>query len=86
MWASYGADDTNAPFLADGYILPAMLLHGVCTIALTPFSENGDVDEAGIGSLSELYLGAGVHGVTVLGIMGEAHKLSDAERALVTER
>jgi 4-hydroxy-tetrahydrodipicolinate synthase len=31
-------------------------------------------------------LDAGVHGVTVLGIMGEAHKLSDAERALVTER
>ena len=63
-----------------------MLLQGVCTIALTPFSDNGDVDEAGIGSLSELYLDAGVHGVTVLGIMGEAHKLSDAERALVMER
>ena len=55
-------------------------LHGVCTIALTPFAENGDVDEGGIASLSSLYLDAGVHGVTVLGIMGEAHKLSDAER------
>lgn len=61
-------------------------LHGVCTIALTPFAEDGAVDEAGIGSLSELYLNAGVHGVTVLGIMGEAHKLSDAERTLVMER
>lgn len=48
-------------------------LHGVCTIALTPFTENGDVDEEGIASLSSLYLDAGVHGVTVLGIMGEAH-------------
>ena len=55
-------------------------LHGVCTIALTPFTEDGDVDEGGIASLSSLYLDAGVHGVTVLGIMGEAHKLSDAER------
>ncbi len=63
-----------------------MLLHGVCTIALTPFSEKGDVDEAGIESLSEMYLNAGVHGVTILGIMGEAHKLSDAERTLVMER
>ena len=58
-------------------------LHGVCTIALTPFAENGDVDEEGIASLSSLYLDAGVHGVTVLGIMGEAHKLSDAERTNV---
>ncbi|CAA9461971.1 MAG: Dihydrodipicolinate synthase family protein RL4423 [uncultured Rubrobacteraceae bacterium] len=60
-------------------------LHGVCTIALTPFTEGGDVDEEGIASLSSLYLGAGVHGVTVLGIMGEAHKLSDAERTSVMQ-
>ena len=58
-------------------------LHGICTIALTPFTEGGDVDEAGIASLSSLYLGTGAHGVTVLGIMGEAHKLSDAERRIV---
>ena len=60
-------------------------LHGVCTIALTPFTEGGDVDEEGIASLSSLYLDAGVHGVTVLGIMGEAHKLSDAERTTVMQ-
>ena len=60
-------------------------LHGVCTIALTPFTEGGDVDEKGIASLSSLYLDAGVHGVTVLGIMGEAHKLSDAERTSVMQ-
>ena len=60
-------------------------LHGICTIALTPFTENGDVDEEGIASLSSLYLDAGVHGVTVLGIMGEAHKLSDAERTGVMQ-
>lgn len=60
-------------------------LHGVCTIALTPFTEGGDVDEGGISSLASLYLDAGVHGVTVLGIMGEAHKLSDAERTGVMQ-
>jgi 4-hydroxy-tetrahydrodipicolinate synthase len=63
-----------------------MSLHGVCTIALTPFTDEGDLDEEGIGSLAEFYLESGVHGVTVLGIMGEAHKLSDAERLAVTER
>lgn len=63
-----------------------MSLHGVCTIALTPFTDEGDLDEESIGSLSGFYLNSGVHGVTILGIMGEAHKLSDAERQAVTER
>src|SRR5215207_670789 len=63
-----------------------MPLHGVCTIALTPFTDEGDLDDESIGSLAEFYLNSGVHGVTILGIMGEAHKLSDAERQVVTER
>jgi 4-hydroxy-tetrahydrodipicolinate synthase len=63
-----------------------MSLHGVCTIALTPFTEEGDLDEESIGSLSEFYVDSGVHGITILGIMGEAHKLSDAERRAVTEK
>ena len=63
-----------------------MPLHGVCTIALTPFTEEGNLDEESIESLSDFYVDAGVHGVTILGIMGEAHKLSDAERQAVTER
>ena len=63
-----------------------MFLSGVCTITLTPFTEEGDVDLGGIGSLARLYLDSGVHGLTILGIMGEAHKLSDAERSKVMER
>src|SRR5215213_4851947 len=63
-----------------------MPLHGVCTIALTPFTEDGDLDQESIDSLAEFYLESGVHGVTILGIMGEAHKLSDAERQAVTQR
>jgi 4-hydroxy-tetrahydrodipicolinate synthase len=61
-------------------------LHGVCTITLTPFTDEGEVDLEGIDSLTGLYLDSGVHGLTILGIMGEAHKLSDAERRAVTER
>src|SRR5918995_6150998 len=67
------------------YTVP-MFLSGVCTIALTPFTEEGDVDLGGIDSLARLYLDSGVHGLTILGIMGEAHKLSDAERSTVMER
>lgn len=61
-------------------------LHGVCTIALTPFTEEGEVDLAGVDSLAQHYLSAGVQGVTVLGIMGEAHKLNDRERSAVAGR
>ncbi len=61
-------------------------LRGVCTIALTPFTDEGDVDLVGIDSLTDYYLGSGVHGLTILGIMGEAHKLSDAERQAVMGR
>ncbi len=61
-------------------------LHGVCTITLTPFTNDGDLDLEGIGSLTNYYLDSGVHGLTILGIMGEAHKLSDAERSAVMER
>ena len=60
-------------------------LHGICTITLTPFTDEGDLDLEGIDSLTGYYLGSGVHGLTILGIMGEAHKLSDAERRAVTE-
>ena len=63
-----------------------MSLSGVCPITLTPFTEEGDVDLWGIDSLAGLYLDCGVHGLTILGIMGEAHKLSDAERRVVTRR
>ena len=62
-----------------------MSLRGVFTIALTPFTDEGELDEGSIESLSEFYVDSGVHGVTILGIMGEAHKLSDAERRAVTE-
>jgi 4-hydroxy-tetrahydrodipicolinate synthase len=67
------------------YTVP-MTLSGVCPIALTPFTEEGDVDLWGIDALAGLYLESGAHGLTILGIMGEAHKLSDAERRVVTRR
>ncbi len=67
------------------YTVP-MSLSGVCPITLTPFTDEGDVDLWGIDSLAGLYLDSGVHGLTILGIMGEAHKLSDAERRVVTRR
>ena len=61
-------------------------LTGVLPITLTPFTDGGDVDEGSIDSLVEDYLGAGAHGLTILGIMGEAARLLDDERERVLRR
>lgn len=61
-------------------------LAGVLPITLTPFTDDGEVDEGSIDTLVEDYLGAGAHGLTILGIMGEAARLLDAERERVLRR
>jgi 4-hydroxy-tetrahydrodipicolinate synthase len=60
-------------------------LAGVVPITVTPFDEQGRVDEASIGTLVECEARWGVHGLNVLGIMGEAHKLGEGERRRVAE-
>ncbi len=61
-------------------------IRGVYAITVTPFRENEDIDEASIDSMVEYSAKAGVAGLTILGIMGEAHRLSEAERMRVAER
>lgn len=56
---------------------------GIHPILPTPFAADGGVDLESMGRLVEYQIGAGVHGVAVLGFMGEAHKLSNAERRAV---
>ncbi|MCL6592636.1 MAG: dihydrodipicolinate synthase family protein [Alicyclobacillus sp.] len=60
-------------------------LAGVSVIALTPFTADGDVDIASLQRLTEFYIQSGVHGITVLGIMGEFQKLTEGERQCVAE-
>lgn len=54
---------------------------GVYPIAPTPFTDRGDIDWASIDQLIDFYLHARVHGLTLLGLMGEAQKLSESESA-----
>ena len=60
-------------------------LRGVIPITATPFDATGQVDEASIAGLVEFEARCGVHGLNVLGIMGEAHKLAESERRRVAE-
>jgi 4-hydroxy-tetrahydrodipicolinate synthase len=61
-------------------------LKGIFAITATPFNADGSVDLDSIDRLVEFEIGAGVHGLTILGILGEAHKLTEDERRRVVER
>jgi 4-hydroxy-tetrahydrodipicolinate synthase len=54
---------------------------GVYIISVTPFTDEGAIDFASVDTLVEFYIGKGVSGVTILGMMGEAQKLAEAESA-----
>ena len=60
-------------------------LEGVYSVLPTPFAENGEVDEASLRRVVELFITAGVNGVTALGVTGEVARLDEAERARVLD-
>jgi len=55
----------------------------VWNIVPTPFLEDGSLDEASLPVLTRFVAGCGVNGMTILGVLGEASKLSDDERRRV---
>jgi 4-hydroxy-tetrahydrodipicolinate synthase len=59
---------------------------GVYAIAATPFTDTGAMDWASTDRLMDFYLDCGVDGVTILGVMGEAPKLSAEESEAFVER
>ncbi len=59
---------------------------GVFAIAATPFHPDGRLDKASLDRLTDFYLAAGVSGLTILGIMGEAHKLEPEESIAIVRQ
>ncbi|WP_299752080.1 dihydrodipicolinate synthase family protein [uncultured Boseongicola sp.] len=59
---------------------------GVFTIAATPFLPDGALDIQSLDRMTDFYMEKGATGLTILGIMGEAGKLSADESATVIER
>ncbi len=59
---------------------------GVYVIAITPFTDNGALDLEGCDRMVDFYLEAGATGLTVLGMMGEAPKLTSEESGIVVNR
>jgi 4-hydroxy-tetrahydrodipicolinate synthase len=59
---------------------------GVYAIAVTPFLPDGRIDLESVDRMAEFYLGCGVTGITILGIMGEAPKLEPDEAIAFAKR
>ncbi len=61
-------------------------LRGVWNIVPTPFTPDGAVDAGSIPGLVAFVRATGVDGMTILGVLGEAGRLGDAERTTVLEK
>ncbi len=59
---------------------------GVYLIAVTPFTDSGELDLASTDRMVDFYLSCGVTGLTILGIMGEATKLTAQESGLFVQQ
>ncbi|WP_114285631.1 dihydrodipicolinate synthase family protein [Candidatus Halocynthiibacter alkanivorans] len=59
---------------------------GVYVIAVTPFHDDGAIDMESCDRMVDFYLDAGATGLTVLGMMGEAPKLTVEESRAVVRR
>lgn len=59
---------------------------GVYAIAVTPFTDDGRIDEASTGRMVDWYEQVGVDGLTILGILGEAPKLEASEAMAFARR
>ncbi len=54
--------------------------HGILAVLITPFSEDGKIDEDGYRRIVELVIGDGVHGIITCGSTGEFYVMSNEER------
>jgi 4-hydroxy-tetrahydrodipicolinate synthase len=59
---------------------------GVYIISATPFTDKGELDLESADKLTDFYLEKGVSGITILGMMGEAHKLTEDEAVAFMQR
>ena len=59
---------------------------GVYVIAPTPFHPDGRIDESSIDRMTDFFIASGVDGITVLGQLGEAPKMTHRESVGIVSR
>ena len=62
-----------------------MELKGVFSVLPTPFAQDGGLDLDSLRRVVDLFIGAGIDGVTALGVTGEVARLTESERSQVLE-
>ena len=60
-------------------------LEGVYSVVPTPFKQDLQVDHESLRRVVELFIGAGVNGLTALGVTSETSRLTESERAETLE-
>ena len=60
-----------------------MSFDGVYSVLPTPFTDSGELDEASLRRVVDLFIEKGVNGLTALGVTGEVARLEERERARV---
>jgi len=60
-------------------------LEGVYSVLPTAFTASGELDDDSLRRVLDLFIGAGVNGVTALGVTGEVARLEDDERRRVLD-
>jgi septal ring factor EnvC (AmiA/AmiB activator) len=61
-------------------------LEGVYSVLPTPFTAGGEVDERSLRRVIDLFVDAGVNGVTVLGVTGEVARLDASQKRIAAKR
>lgn len=59
---------------------------GVLVISVTPFTETGEIDWSSLDRVTDAYLERGADGITILGMMGEAPKMTQGEALDIAKR
>lgn len=62
-----------------------MTFEGVYSVLPTPFTDSAELDESSLRRVVDLFVAAGVNGLTALGVTGEVARLEEAERARIIE-
>jgi hypothetical protein len=75
-WVCTAAQARISPELEQEMPLITSDTKSVFVIAVTPFEENGAIDHASINRMIDLYCHKGTDGLTILGMIGEASKLT----------
>jgi len=65
--------------------MTVMPTSGLVAVAVTPLNDGGNVDVASMQTLMDFYLASGSAGVAILGVMGEANRMTDTESKTVVD-